>query len=90
MGLVWAVYHFCTVLTKVHRLHLKSVKKGQMGWDADLQRKSREILEGLDKYVAYHHFKLFENVQFGILISQHHIPGTASGHGSHKKCEDLR
>jgi hypothetical protein len=61
-----------------------------MGWDADLQRKSRKLLEGLDKYVAYHHFKFFENVQFGISISQHHIPGTANGHGSHKKCEDLR
>jgi hypothetical protein len=43
------------------------------------------ILESLDKYVAYHHFKLSENVQFGI----HHVPGTASGHGSHEKCEDL-
>jgi hypothetical protein len=60
-----------------------------MSWDAELQRKSRKFLEGLDKYVAYHHFKFFENVQFGISISQHHIPGTASGNGSHKECEDL-
>jgi hypothetical protein len=80
MGLVWAVYHFCTTLTKVHRLHVKFVKS----WDADLQRKSRKILHGLDKYVAYRNFKFFENVQFGISIFQHHIPGTASGHGSHK------
>jgi hypothetical protein len=43
----------------------------------------------LDKYVTYSHFKFFENVQFGISISQHHIPGTASGHGSHKKVEDV-
>jgi hypothetical protein len=50
-----------------------------MSWDAELQRKSREILEGLDNYVAYHHFKFFENVQFGISFSQHHIPDTASG-----------
>jgi hypothetical protein len=70
MGLVWTVYHFCTMLSKVHRLHLKICKNGQMSWDAELQRKSRKILEGL------------ENAQFGILISQHHIPGTASGHGS--------
>jgi hypothetical protein len=48
-----------------------------------------KILEGLDKYVAYRHFKFFENVQFGITISQHHIPGTASGHESHNKFEDL-
>jgi hypothetical protein len=60
-----------------------------MGWDAELQRKSRKILEGLDKYVAYHHFQFFESVQSGISISQHHIPITASGHGSHKKFEDL-
>jgi hypothetical protein len=60
-----------------------------MSWDAELRRKSRKILEGLDNYVAYRHFKLFENAQFGILISQHHIPGTTSGHGSHKKLEDL-
>jgi hypothetical protein len=54
------------MLTKVHRLHLKFVKKkkrGQMRWDAELQRKSRKIL-------AYRHFKFFENVQFGISISQ--------------------
>jgi hypothetical protein len=61
-----------------------------MSRDAELQRKSRKILQGLDKYVAYHHFKFFENVQFGISISQHHIPGTASGYGSHKNFEDLR
>jgi hypothetical protein len=61
-----------------------------MSWDAELQRKSRTVLEGLDKCVAYHHFKFFENAQFGILISQHHIPGTASTHGSHRKCEDVR
>jgi hypothetical protein len=30
-----------------------------------------------------------KNGKFGIYISQHHIPGTASGHGSHKKFEDL-
>jgi hypothetical protein len=51
--------------------------------------RSRKILEGLDNYVAYRHFKFFENVPFGILISQHHIPGTASGHGSLNKIEDL-
>jgi hypothetical protein len=83
------VYHFCTMLTKVHRLHPKFVKKGQMSWDAELRRKSRKILEGLDNYVAYCHFKFSKNVQFGISISQHHIPGTASGHGSHKELEDL-
>jgi hypothetical protein len=60
-----------------------------MSWDSALQRKSRKILEGLDNYVAYWHFKFFENIQFGILISQHHIPGTVSGHGSHKKFEDV-
>jgi hypothetical protein len=60
-----------------------------MGWNAELQNKWRKILEGHDKYVAYCHFKFFENVQFGILISQHHILVTASGHGSHKKFEDL-
>jgi hypothetical protein len=60
-----------------------------MSWDAELQMKSRRILKGLDKYVAYRHFKFFENVQFGISISEHHIPGTASGHGSHKKFEEL-
>jgi hypothetical protein len=60
-----------------------------MSWDAELQRKSRNVLEGLDNCIAYRHLKFFENVQFGILISQHHIPGTASGHGSHKKFEDL-
>jgi hypothetical protein len=80
-----------------------------MSWEAELQRKWRKILKGLDKYVenrrhcqcqtvvtegtasllAYCHFKFFENVQFGILISQHHIPGTASGHGSDNKFEDL-
>jgi hypothetical protein len=60
-----------------------------MSLDAELQRKSRKIVEGLDNYVAYHHFKFFENVQFGTSISQHHIPGTASGHGSHNKFEDL-
>jgi hypothetical protein len=52
-------------------------------------RKPRKILKHLDNCVAYHHFKFFENVQFGISISQHHIPGAASGHGSHKKFEDL-
>jgi hypothetical protein len=56
-----------------------------MSWDAELQKKSRKILEGLDKNVAYHHFKFFENVQFGISISQHHIPSTASGYGSQQK-----
>jgi hypothetical protein len=90
MGLVWAVYHFCTMLTKEHRLHLKFAKKKRANglgcWFTDRGK----ILEGLDKYVAYHHFKFFENVQFGISTSQHHIPGTASAHGSHKKCEDLR
>jgi hypothetical protein len=77
------------MLTKVHRLHLKYVKEGKWVWDAELQRKSRKILEGLDNYVAYRHFKFFENVRIRISISQHHIPGTASGHGSHKKFEDL-
>jgi hypothetical protein len=80
------------MLTKMHRLHLKFVKKkkkkGQICWDAELQRKSRRILEGHDNYVTYCHFKFFENVQFGILISQHHIPGTAGGHGSHNKFEN--
>jgi hypothetical protein len=60
-----------------------------MSWDAELQGQSRKIVEGLDKYVAYRHFKFFENVQSGISISQLHIPITASGHGSHNKFEDL-
>jgi hypothetical protein len=30
----------------MHRLHLKFVKKGQMSWDAELQRKSRKMSEG--------------------------------------------
>jgi hypothetical protein len=60
-----------------------------MSWDAELERKLRKTLEGLDKYVAYRHFKFFENIQFGILISQHYIPGTSRGHGSHKKFVDL-
>jgi hypothetical protein len=60
-----------------------------MSWDAELQRKSRKIVEGLDNYVAYRHFKFFENVLLGILISHHHIPGAGSGHESHKKFEDL-
>jgi hypothetical protein len=30
-----------------------------------------------------------KNVEFGICTSQHHMPGTAIGHGSHKKFEDL-
>jgi hypothetical protein len=51
-----------------------------MNWNAELQRKSRTILEDLDNYVAYHHFKFFENVQFGISISVHHILFTASEH----------
>jgi hypothetical protein len=56
-----------------------------MSWDAELHRKSRKILEGFDNYVAYRHFKFIENAEFGILISQHHIPGTASGHGESQK-----
>jgi hypothetical protein len=63
--------------------------KGQMSWDAGLHRKSKKILEGFDNYVAYRHFKFFKNVQFEISISQHHIPGTASGHENHKKFEDF-
>jgi hypothetical protein len=33
------------------------------------------MLQDLHNYVAYHHFKFFENVQFEIYISQHRIPG---------------
>jgi hypothetical protein len=52
---------------------------------AEIQRKWRKILEGLDKYVAFRHIKFFENVQFGISIFQHHIPGTASGQWESQK-----
>jgi hypothetical protein len=77
------------MLTKVHRIHLKFVKKGKLVGMLNYREKSRKILEGLDNYVSYCHFKFFENVQFGILISQHHTLSTTSGHGSHKKFEDL-
>jgi hypothetical protein len=60
-----------------------------MSWDVELQRKSRNIFQGLNNYVAYHHFKFFEKCPIWNYISQHHIPGTASGHGSYKKFEDL-
>jgi hypothetical protein len=56
-----------------------------MSWDAELQWKSREILEGLDKYVAYHHFKLFENVHWNFDLPTPNL----GGHGIHKKFEDL-
>jgi hypothetical protein len=58
-----------------------------MSWDVELQRKSRTISEGLDKYIAYHYFKFFENIQFGISISYHHILGT--GNESYNRFEDL-
>jgi hypothetical protein len=51
--------------------------------------RSRKILGGLDNYVAYHHFKFFENVQFGISISQHHIQVQSVKMGVTKKFEDL-
>jgi hypothetical protein len=54
-----------------------------MSWNAEFQGKLRENLEGLDKYVAYRQFKFFENVRFGISISQHYIPEPI------KKCADI-
>jgi hypothetical protein len=59
-----------------------------MRWDVELQKKSRKILV---LTTMYHTTILnsLKNVQFGISISQHHISGTTSGHGSHNKFEDL-
>jgi hypothetical protein len=52
----------------------------------ELQRKSRKILLILDNCAAHHHLD-FEKYPAVISVSQHHIPGTANGHGNHKKNE---
>jgi hypothetical protein len=51
----------------------------------ELQQKLRKIL--LVCYTPSYRF--FEKYPTGISVSEHHIPGTANGHGNHKKFEDL-
>jgi hypothetical protein len=58
-------------------------KKWLMSWDMELQRKSRKILLVLDNCAAHPHLD-FEKYPTGISVSQHHIPGTANGHGNKK------
>jgi hypothetical protein len=60
-----------------------------MCWDAELQRKSRTILEGLDNCVAYRHFKFFENVLWNFDLPTPH-PRYSQWTWESKKFEDLR
>jgi hypothetical protein len=53
-----------------------------MSWDAELQQKWRKILLVFDNCAAHPHLD-------SLKVFQHNIAGTANGHGTHKKFEDL-
>jgi hypothetical protein len=51
----------------------------------ELHWKSGKILLVLSTMGAHSYVDSLKNIQLGFFISQHHIPGTGSGHGNHKK-----
>jgi hypothetical protein len=64
-------------------------KKWPMSWNMELQWKSRTDLLVLHNCAPHCHLDSFKKYITGISVPQHHILGTANGHGTHKKLEDL-
>jgi hypothetical protein len=87
-GISMTVDQFCTMLTKMQGGYLHFLRNAyELGYGITMEIKDK--FTGSCQLCSTPTFIFFETYPTEISDSQHHIPGTANGHGNHTEFEDL-
>jgi hypothetical protein len=87
-GVVWTVYQFWTVVTKLRGWYLKFIKMANE-FGRGITTEIEQNFTGSWQLCSTPSFRFFEKYATGIFVSQNHIPSIANGNGNHKNLKNF-